>query len=128
MYVGASVGRHELALGVWRGSSLAMTRWLKGWKLSAYGFQDSTSAMVRGRQHGSKLHRLRDGQLQLLQPRHRHLRGACLRSADQSARGSLHDLLTVFLDPTHGRGGILHVVNDTGGSSTIGNPDASDRG
>src|SRR3954451_18613949 len=37
--------------------------------------------------------------------------------------GSLHDLLTVFLDPSHGRGGILHVVNDTGGSSTIANPD-----
>jgi hypothetical protein len=37
--------------------------------------------------------------------------------------GSLHDLLTIFLDPTHGKGGILHVVNDTGGSSTIANPD-----
>jgi len=37
--------------------------------------------------------------------------------------GSLHDLLTIFLDPTHGSGGILHVVNDTGGSSTIANPD-----
>ena len=37
--------------------------------------------------------------------------------------GSLHDLLTVFLDPSHGSGGILHVVNDTGGSSTIANPD-----
>src|SRR6266480_2138594 len=37
--------------------------------------------------------------------------------------GSLHDLLTIFLDPTHGKGGILHVVNDTGGSSTIPNPD-----
>jgi hypothetical protein len=37
--------------------------------------------------------------------------------------GSLHDLLTVFLDPSVGRGGILHVVNDTGGSSTIANPD-----
>jgi hypothetical protein len=37
--------------------------------------------------------------------------------------GSLHDLLTIFLDPTHGMGGILHVVNDTGGSSTIDNPD-----
>ena len=37
--------------------------------------------------------------------------------------GSLHDLLTIFLDPTHGMGGILHVVNDTGGSSTIANPD-----
>ena len=39
------------------------------------------------------------------------------------APGSLHDLLTVFLDPSVGRGGILHVVNDTGGSSTIANPD-----
>jgi hypothetical protein len=37
--------------------------------------------------------------------------------------GSLHDLLTVFLDPVHGSGGILNVVNDTGGSSTIANPD-----
>jgi hypothetical protein len=37
--------------------------------------------------------------------------------------GSLHDLLTVFLDPSVGRGGILHVVNDAGGSSTKANPD-----
>jgi hypothetical protein len=36
--------------------------------------------------------------------------------------GSLHDLLTVFLS-TAGSGGILHVVNDTGGSSTAANPD-----
>ncbi|MCW2598055.1 MAG: secreted protein, partial [Jatrophihabitans sp.] len=36
----------------------------------------------------------------------------------------LHDLLTIFLDATHGSGGIRHVVNDTGGSSTIANPDA----
>ncbi|MEO6893241.1 MAG: glycosyl hydrolase family 28-related protein [Ktedonobacteraceae bacterium] len=36
--------------------------------------------------------------------------------------GSLHDLLTIFLS-TSGFGGILHVVNDTGGSSTIANPD-----
>ncbi len=35
---------------------------------------------------------------------------------------SLHDLLTIFLS-TSGKGGILHVVNDTGGSSTIANPD-----
>jgi hypothetical protein len=35
----------------------------------------------------------------------------------------LHDLLTVFLDPNNGSGGIRHVVNDTGGSSTIANPD-----
>ena len=37
--------------------------------------------------------------------------------------GSLRDLLTVFLDPSAGKGGILHVVNDVGGSSTIANPD-----
>ena len=37
--------------------------------------------------------------------------------------GSLHDLLTIFLDPSHGKGGILNVVNNTGGSSTIANPD-----
>jgi hypothetical protein len=37
--------------------------------------------------------------------------------------GCLHDLLTIFLDKTNGSGGILNVVNDTGGSSTITNPD-----
>ena len=37
--------------------------------------------------------------------------------------GSLHDLLTIFLDATNGRGGILNVVNGVGGSSTIANPD-----
>jgi hypothetical protein len=42
---------------------------------------------------------------------------------DTLPAGSLHDLLTIFLDPTHGSGGILNVVNDTGGSSTIANPD-----
>jgi hypothetical protein len=36
--------------------------------------------------------------------------------------GSLHDLLTIFLS-TDGFGGILNVVNDTGGPSTIANPD-----
>jgi hypothetical protein len=36
---------------------------------------------------------------------------------------SLHDLLTIFLDASKGLGGILNVVNDTGGSSTIANPD-----
>ena len=36
----------------------------------------------------------------------------------------LHDLLTIFLDAVHGKGGIRHVVNDKGGSSTIANPDA----
>ena len=34
----------------------------------------------------------------------------------------LHDLLTIFLS-TAGSGGISHVVNGTGGSSTIANPD-----
>jgi hypothetical protein len=28
-----------------------------------------------------------------------------------------------FQDPANGKGGILNVVNDTGGSSTIANPD-----
>ena len=44
---------------------------------------------------------------------------------DALPAGSLHDLLTIFLDPTHGSGGILNVVNDTGGSSTIANPDVA---
>jgi hypothetical protein len=35
---------------------------------------------------------------------------------------SLHDLLTIFLDPSNGKGGILNIVNGTGGSSTIANP------
>jgi hypothetical protein len=35
----------------------------------------------------------------------------------------LHDLLTIFLDATNGSGGILHVVDNTGGSSTKANPD-----
>jgi hypothetical protein len=34
-----------------------------------------------------------------------------------------HDLLTVFLDPAHGSGGILSVINGVGGSSTAANPD-----
>ncbi len=37
--------------------------------------------------------------------------------------GSLQDLLTIFLDPGVGKGGITNVVNGTGGSSTIANPD-----
>jgi len=37
--------------------------------------------------------------------------------------GSLHDMLTIFLDPSNGKGGILNVVNDTGGASTVANPD-----
>jgi hypothetical protein len=37
--------------------------------------------------------------------------------------GSLHDLLTIFLDKVNGSGGILHVVDETGGSSTVVNPD-----
>ena len=35
---------------------------------------------------------------------------------------AFHDLLTIFLDPTNGSGGINHVINDTGGSSTKANP------
>jgi hypothetical protein len=37
--------------------------------------------------------------------------------------GSFNDLLTIFLDATNGKGGILNVINGTGGSSTIANPD-----
>jgi hypothetical protein len=37
--------------------------------------------------------------------------------------GSLQDLLTIFLDSSVGKGGITNVVNGTGGSSTIANPD-----
>jgi hypothetical protein len=36
--------------------------------------------------------------------------------------GSLHDLFTIFLS-TSGFGGITHVINNTGGSSTVANPD-----
>jgi hypothetical protein len=36
---------------------------------------------------------------------------------------SMNDLLTIFLDPTNGRGGILNVIDGVGGSSTIANPD-----
>ena len=36
---------------------------------------------------------------------------------------SLNDLLTIFLDAKNGSGGIRHVVNDVGGSSTKANPD-----
>jgi hypothetical protein len=39
------------------------------------------------------------------------------------AAGSMHDLLTIFLDPVNGKGGILNVINGIGGSSTIANPD-----
>jgi hypothetical protein len=42
---------------------------------------------------------------------------------DTLPSGSLNDLLTIFLDPSVGKGGILHVVNNTGGSSTAANPD-----
>ena len=42
---------------------------------------------------------------------------------DTLPASSLNDLLTIFLDATNGKGGILHVVNDSGGSSTIANPD-----
>jgi hypothetical protein len=37
--------------------------------------------------------------------------------------GSLNDMLTIFLDPSAGKGGILNVINGIGGSSTIANPD-----
>ena len=36
---------------------------------------------------------------------------------------SMNDLLTVFLNASQGKGGILNVINNTGGSSTAANPD-----
>ena len=36
--------------------------------------------------------------------------------------GSMNDMLTIFLN-TSGSGGILNVLDNTGGSSTIANPD-----
>ena len=42
---------------------------------------------------------------------------------DNTPGVQLHDLLTIFLNATGGSGGINHVVNDVGGSSTIANPD-----
>jgi hypothetical protein len=35
----------------------------------------------------------------------------------------MHNMLTLFLDPGTGKGGIKNVINGTGGSSTIANPD-----
>ncbi|MGH3301467.1 MAG: adenylyl cyclase [Streptosporangiaceae bacterium] len=42
---------------------------------------------------------------------------------DSTPGVQLHDLLTIFLNATGGFGGIDHVANDVGGSSTITNPD-----
>jgi hypothetical protein len=39
------------------------------------------------------------------------------------AAGSVQDAFTIFLDPSHGSGGIQNVINGVGGSSTIANPD-----
>ncbi|MCW2811107.1 MAG: hypothetical protein JWP61_1565 [Friedmanniella sp.] len=36
---------------------------------------------------------------------------------------TMHDLLTIFLDPVNGSGSIDHVINQTGGSSSKANPD-----
>ena len=43
--------------------------------------------------------------------------------APTPANVRMHDLLTIFLDAVNGMGGILNVINDTGGPSTIANPD-----
>ncbi len=42
---------------------------------------------------------------------------------DSTPGVQLHDLLTIFLNASGGFGGIEHVVNDVGGSSTAANPD-----
>ena len=38
--------------------------------------------------------------------------------------GSLHDLFTIFLNKTNGYGGILNVIDNTGGSSTVAKADS----
>jgi hypothetical protein len=43
--------------------------------------------------------------------------------ADNPPGLALHDLLTIFLNANGGSGGIENVVNGTGGSSTVANPD-----
>ena len=43
--------------------------------------------------------------------------------ADNPPGLALHDMLTIFLNANGGSGGIDHVVNGVGGSSTIANPD-----
>jgi hypothetical protein len=43
--------------------------------------------------------------------------------ADNPPGLALHDMLTIFLNANGGSGGIDHVVNGTGGSSTAANPD-----
>ena len=63
----------------------------------------------------TQLQRIRHGQLQLLQPGRGHLRRDAFEVPATLPASSLHDLLTIFLDPSDGKGGILNVVNDTGG-------------
>jgi hypothetical protein len=55
--------------------------------------------------------------------RRKHLPANAFELPVTLPHSSLKDLLTIFLDPTKGSGGILNVVNGTGGSSTIANPD-----
>ncbi|HLX21350.1 MAG TPA: coagulation factor 5/8 type domain-containing protein [Gaiellaceae bacterium] len=43
--------------------------------------------------------------------------------APTTAGVQFHDLLTIFLDATHGSGGISSVIDGVGGSSTAANPD-----
>ena len=76
--------------------------------------------VVRDQPPGQDVHRLRDGRLQLLQPRSSDRGEHGLRSA-RPPGVSLNDLLTVFLN---GSGGIQSVINGTGSpvSSTFGGP------
>jgi hypothetical protein len=41
----------------------------------------------------------------------------------QTAGVKMHNMLTIFLDASTGKGGILNVINGVGGPSTIANPD-----
>ena len=70
-----------------------------------------------------ELQRLRHGQLQLLQPGRGHLRRERLRGPRHAAGGQASTTCSRSSSTHDGKGGILNVVNDTGGSSTIANPD-----
>ena len=72
---------------------------------------------------GDQLLGLWHGQLQLLQPGRDIFAANAFEVPNSLPAASLNDLLTIFLDATHGMGRILNVVNNTGGSSTITNPD-----
>jgi len=76
-------------------------------------------ACTQNRRFRDQLQRYGMGSYSFFTPGSRHLRLERFEVPGSLPLGSLHDLLTIFLDPSKGRGGILNVVNGVGGSSTI---------